>query len=148
MNNRHSPFPPLTRTIFTPPPPSHTHTHIHTAAAAMTFSAVALSDVRRVKLTPAPAQSCAASPSASVHREAVEGNTPTPIHDVRSTVPPFRKTMLRGDPVPIPGTGVTWSAEPAADLEHLFLPTAPWLGADCATSLQLPSKPGVDRYLW
>ena len=34
----------------------------------------------------------------------------------------------------------TFNATLATDLQHLFAPTPPWLGADCDTSLALPNN--------
>eukprot|EP01052_Picozoa_sp_SAG31_P028272 SAG31_NODE_2716_length_5201_cov_2.881419_2_plen_436_part_00 len=48
-------------------------------------------------------------------------------------------------PVPVPGyTRATITATAAHDLQYLFQPQPPWLGADCATSMELPRG----RVLW
>eukprot|EP00936_MAST-01D_sp_MAST-1D-sp1_P002204 g2204.t1 len=45
-----------------------------------------------------------------------------------------------------------FNATPATDLQPLFRPSSPWLGADCATSVPLPldshAGSGDDAYLW
>ena len=49
-------------------------------------------------------------------------------------------------PVPLPGLpgAPTITAQPARDLQPLFRPAPPWLGADCATTVPLPGG----KVLW
>ena len=65
------------------------------------------------------------------------GAPPEPPAPVPSSPPP--------EPVPVPGCpGATVTATAAHDLQDLFLPQPPWLGADCATTVALPNG----KVLW